>query len=194
LPNEVFKATSQGDTLKEITIAECSERNGQVVYQGKHYVPEGDQLQLRLIQEHHDTAFTGHQGSAKTIDLLDRQYYQKEMRKWVHLYVRNCHSCQRSSTSQHATLGDLQPLPVPEKPWEDISMDFVVRLPECEGFDAVWVVVDTLWRIRHLIPCHTIIDAVGLGKLFLREVIRHHGLPTTIVSNRGTKFSSSFWR
>jgi hypothetical protein len=56
---------------------------------------------------------------------------------------------------------------VPEKPWEDISMDFVVGLPECEGFDAVWVVVDQLSKMRHFIPCHTTIDAVGLAKLFL---------------------------
>jgi hypothetical protein len=60
-------------------------------------------------------------------------------------------------------------LPVPEKPWEHISMDFVVGLPECEVFDAVWVVVDRLRKMRHFIPCHSTIDAVGLAKLCLRE-------------------------
>jgi transposase InsO family protein len=82
---------------------------------------------------------------------------------------------------------------VPEKPWEDISMDFVVGLPECEAFDALWVVVDRLSKMRHLIPCHTTIDVVGLVKLFLREVVRLQGLPKTIVSDQGPQFASTVW-
>jgi transposase InsO family protein len=85
------------------------------------------------------------------------------------------------------------PLSVLEKPWEDISMDFVVRLPECEGFDPVWVVVDRLSKMRHFIPCHTTIDAVRLARIFLREVVRLHGLPRTIVLDRGPQFASTFW-
>jgi hypothetical protein len=85
--------------------------------------------------------------------------------------------------------GVLRPLLAPEKPWEHISTDFVVGLPECEGFDAVWVVVDRLSKMRHFIPCHTTMDAVGLAKLFLREVVCLHGLPETIVSDRGRQFA-----
>jgi len=62
-------------------------------------------------------------------------------------------------------------------------MDFVVGLPECEGFDAIWVVVDRLSKMRHFIPCHTTIDTVGLAELCLREVGRLHGLPLKIISN-----------
>jgi hypothetical protein len=72
-------------------------------------------------------------------------------------------------------------------------MDFVVGLPECEGFDAVWVVVDRLLKMRHSIPCHTIMEAVGLAKLFLCEVVRHYGLSKTIVSDQGPQFASTFW-
>jgi transposase InsO family protein len=149
-------------------------------------------LRLRLIQEYHDTALAGHPGQANTFDLLDRQYYWKDMRKQVDQYVRNCHKCQQSRTSRHATIGVLRPLPVSENPWEDISIDFLVGLPECEGFDAVWLVVDSLSKMRHFIPCHTTIDAVGLAKLFLREVEQLHGLPTTIVSDQGPQFASTF--
>jgi hypothetical protein len=72
-------------------------------------------------------------------------------------------------------------------------MDFVVGLPESERVDAVWVVVDRLAKMRHFVPCHTTIDGVGLAKLFLREVVRLHGLPKTIVSDRGPQFASTFW-
>ena len=72
-------------------------------------------------------------------------------------------------------------------------MDFAVGLPECEGFDAVWVVVDRLSKMRHFISCPTTIDAVVLAKLFLREIVRLHGLPRTIVSDQGPQFASTFW-
>jgi len=83
---------------------------------------------------------------------------------------------------------------VPNKPWEDISMDFVGGLRECEGFYAIWVVVDRLSKMRHFVPCHTTIDVLGLAELFLREVIHLHGLLLTIVSDRGPQFASVFWQ
>jgi hypothetical protein len=89
--------------------------------------------------------------------------------------------------------GVFRPLQVPEKLWEDISMHFVVGLSECEGFDAVWVVVGRLLKMRHFIPCHTTIDAVGLAKLSLGDVVRLHGLPKEIVSDWGPQFASTFW-
>jgi hypothetical protein len=79
LPRKILEAIRQGESLKEIMVAECMEQEGQVWYRGKHYVPEGNQLWLRLIQEDHDTALAGHPGHAKTFDLLDRQYYWKDM-------------------------------------------------------------------------------------------------------------------
>jgi transposase InsO family protein len=72
-------------------------------------------------------------------------------------------------------------------------MDFMVGLPEFDGIVTVWVVVDTLSKMRHFIPCHTTIDVVGLAKLFLREVVRLHSLPKTIVSDRGPQFASTLW-
>jgi len=71
-------------------------------------------------------------------------------------------------------------------------MAFVVELPECEGSEAIWVVVDRLSKMRHFIPCHTTNDAIGLAKLFGRAIVRLHGLPATIVSDRGPKFASTF--
>jgi len=193
LPGKILEAIRTNGSLKDITVAECAEQDGKIQYRGKCYVPKSGQLRLWLIQEHHDTALAGHPRRAKTFDLLDRQYYWNDMRKQVDQYVRNCHSCQRSRSSRHSTFGVLRPLPVPEKPWEDISMDFVVGLPECEGFDAIWVVVDRHSKMHHFIPCHTTIGAVEMARLFLREVVRLHGLPATIVSDRGPQFASTFW-
>jgi len=93
----------------------------------------------------------------------------------------------------HATLGMLQPLPEPERPWGDMSMDCVEGLRECEGFHDIWAVVDRLSKMLQFIPCHAAIHAVRMGKLFLREVVRLRGLPKTIGSDRGPQFASTFW-
>ena len=73
-------------------------------------------------------------------------------------------------------------------------MDFVTGLPESQGFDAIWVVVDRLTKMRHLVPCNTTIDSEGLAELFIKEIFRLHGLPDTIISDRGPQFASRFWR
>jgi hypothetical protein len=149
----ILNAVKQGTSMKEITVAECSEQIGGLHYRGKQYIPEDPELQLRLIQEHHDTPLAGHPRRSKTFDLLSRSYYWKTMRKQVDRYLRSCVECQKSQTSGHASFGVLLPLPGPKKPWEDISMDFVTGLPECEWVDAIWVVVDRLSKMRHFVPC-----------------------------------------
>jgi len=73
-------------------------------------------------------------------------------------------------------------------------MDFVLGLPKCEGFDAIWVVVDQLSKMRHFIRSHTMIDALAVAEPFLPEVVRLHGLPLTIISDRGPQFESTFWQ
>jgi len=194
LPGNILEAIRTKCWLQEMIIAECIEEEGRRQYRENLYLPKDDKLRLCIIQEHHDTVLAGHPGQAKTFDLLDRKYYWKEMRNDVDQYVRNCHSCQRSRSSRHSTFDVVRVFPVHVKPWEDISMDFVVGLPECEGFHAIWVVVDRLSKMRHFIPCHTTLDALVLAELFLKEVVRFDGLPLTIVSDRGPQCASILWQ
>ena len=115
------------------------------------------------------------------------------MRRSVERYVNNCHVCQRSKNSRHAPFGVLKPLPIPARPWQDISWDFVVGLPNSKGFDSVLVVVDQLTMMQHLIPCTKDITAKDLANLFVVNIWRIHGLPETIISDRGNTFASEFW-
>jgi len=179
---------------KEISLADCKEKNGILVYHDCIYVPDHMPLRLRLLQIHHDPPAIGHPGQTKTFELLSRQYYWPTMRKDVDQFVRNCNICHRTKAIRHAPYGVLRPFSVPDWPWQHISVDFVTRLPPSKRFDAICVVVDRLTKQRHLIPCKTTITAEELARLFCDRVFRYHGLPKTIVSDRGPQFASHFWK
>jgi Integrase zinc binding domain len=185
-PSRVLQALQRGDRRSPlVTLALCREENNRLVYQDRIYVPESPLLKLRIIQEAHDTPVAGHPGRAKTLELITRKYYWASARKDVDRFCRNCHICSRTKASRHAPYGILRPLPVPDRAWEDLSMDFVVGLPWSNGFDAMLVVVDRLTKETRLVSCRETCTAEDLAGLFIRHVFRTQGLPRSIISDRG---------
>ena len=148
-------------------------------------------LRLQIIQELHGE---GHVGRDRTLHLVQSSYFWPGMRAEVERFVQRCRVYQLSKGGA-TNAGLYMPLPVPSKPWVDISMDFVVGLPRTQrGNDSIFVVVDRFSKMAHFIPCKKTTDAVNVAQLFFRDVYRLHGLPTSIVSDRDTRFLSHFWR
>ncbi|GJT04569.1 putative nucleotidyltransferase, ribonuclease H [Tanacetum coccineum] len=148
-------------------------------------------LRLKIIKELHGE---GHVGRHRTLQLVQASYFWPTMRKEVDRYVKRCRICQVSKgTTTNAGL--YMPLHVPLQPWVDISMDFVLGLPRTQrGNDSIFVVVDRFSKMVHFIPCKKTTNAVNVAQLFFRDVYRLHGLPSSIVSDRDTRFLSHFWR
>ena len=164
---------------------------GTVLYDGLLYVPEA--LRLETIRQHHDSPSAGHPGRAITIDLVTRNFSWPGLRRQIREYVTSCDTCQRVKADRHKPYGLLQPLPVPTRPWESVSWDFIVKLPVSKGYDSIWVIICRLSKLSHFIPCRESMDATELADLFVREVFRLHGAPRDVISDRGSTFVSAFF-
>ncbi|GJP78818.1 hypothetical protein CLOP_g9086 [Closterium sp. NIES-67] len=147
-----------------------------------------------LIQEAHDSNFSGHYGIDKTAKLLSRNYYWPDLPTDVQQYVTSCATCQRMKSSRLRPAGLLQLLEPPSRPWQQVTMDFVTGLPAGpSGNDAILVVVDRLTKMAHFAACKTTITAEQTAKLFLTNIVRLYSIPSAIISDRDPRFTSNFW-
>uniref|UniRef100_A0A803TM34 Gypsy retrotransposon integrase-like protein 1 n=1 Tax=Anolis carolinensis TaxID=28377 RepID=A0A803TM34_ANOCA len=169
------------------------DQNGVLVRRGQVYVPVGA-LRLEVIRAHHDEPMAGHFGRFKTVQLITRNYWWPKMRQDILRFCDSCAVCQQSKTPVGRPRGLLSSLPVPERPWQIISMDFISDLPKSGGYTCIWVVVDLFSKLAHFIPCSTIPAAPTLALLFTKHIYRLHGAPEVIISDRAPQFVSRFWR
>jgi len=108
--------------------------------------------------------------------------------------VSECDIYRRVKASHLRPAGTLQPLSIPEWKWEDISMDFIVGLPRTQkGYDSIWVIVDRLTKAAHFLPVKTTYLTKQYAELYMNRILSLHGVPKTIISDRGTQFIARFW-
>jgi hypothetical protein len=151
-------------------------------------------VHLLFLQKVHGGGFMGHFGVKETEDVLAAHFFWPKMRRDVERYVSQCTTCNKAKSRLNPH-GLYMPLPVPSVPWKNISMDFVLGLPRTKrGRDNIFMVVDHFSKMAHFIPCDKSDNASHVADLFFTEIIRLHGVPNTIVSDRDAKFLSHFWR
>jgi RNase H-like domain found in reverse transcriptase/Reverse transcriptase (RNA-dependent DNA polymerase)/Integrase zinc binding domain/Chromo (CHRromatin Organisation MOdifier) domain len=158
------------------------------------FVPSADNLRLQVLRNTHDHPTAGHLGQNKTLAIIRREYTWPEIRKYVREYCQSCTVCARSKVPRHRPYGTLKQLPIPEKPWNSVSMDFIEQLPSSDGFTSILVVVDRLTKQAIFIPTHDTITSPQLAQLFIIHVFSKHGVPSNVTCDRGSKFVSHFFR
>jgi hypothetical protein len=149
---------------------EWSESDGLPMFHGKIYVPNDKDLWRCIIEQHHDTRIAGHAGCFKTLELIAHNYWWPQMSCYIGIYVKTCNLCNRTKLQHQRPFGELHPSETPAEPWDTISVDFIVELPESHGYDTIMNIVDSVTKRAHFIPMHTTITAEGAARLYLREV------------------------
>ena len=162
-------------------------------YQGLPYVLEI--IRSKVISCHHDDPLAEHFGIDKTRKLVSRKYYWPSLRRDVESYDQGYDVCLTSKAVRHKPYGDLQSLFVSTHQLKNLSMDFVTGLPlsadwKSNNYDSILVIVNRLTKMVHYEPVKVTIDAPGLAQVILDVVVRHHGLPNSIVTNRSSLFTS----
>ena len=133
-----------------------------------------------------------HPGRWKTLELVSCYYWWPQMSQYVGKYISTCDLCLWTKALWHPLVGELHPLLILDTPWDTISVDFIVELPDLAGHDAVMVVVDSVTKRAHFMPTITTATAAGMARLFIQQVWKHHGLPHKVVSDCGPQFVAEF--
>lgn len=169
-------------------------KDGLLFHQDKLYIPEDEPLRTQILQQAHDSTMAGHPGRDKTLSNLKRYFFWPGMATATEKYIRSCDICQRTKIPRRQPYGKLQPLPIPGGPWQSISMDHITQLPSSNGFDAILVIVDRFTKMAHFIPANSTDNSQKLASQLWSHVFSRHGLPSDIVSDRGTLFTSNFFK
>jgi hypothetical protein len=157
--------------------------------------PKVPELRQLILDEAHLTRFSIHPGSNKMYHDLKQRFWWTKMKIEIAQYVAKCDICQKVKAVHLKSAGELQPWPIPAWKWEDISMDFIVGLPKtARGCDSIWVIVDRLTKAAHFLPVKTRDPVITYAKLYIDRILRLHGVPNTIIFDRGTQFVSKFWK
>ncbi|MBW0480652.1 hypothetical protein O181_020367 [Austropuccinia psidii MF-1] len=114
------------------------------------------------------------------------------MTQFIKDYVSSCQQCSRKK-NHHKKFQLLKPLPIPNGPCICLSMDFITQLPLSNSFDSTLVIVDRFSKLTVFIPTISSITSLDLAHLFMKNIYSKHGLPSSIVSDRGSLFVFSFW-
>ncbi|KAD4180371.1 hypothetical protein E3N88_28962 [Mikania micrantha] len=126
---------------------------------------------------------------------LRTSYWWPGMKKDIALYVGKCLTCSKVKAEHQKPSGLLQQPEIPQWKWEQISMDFITKLPRTpQGFDSIWVIVDRLTKSAHFLPIQEDYKMEKLSTLYINEIIARNGTPTSIISDRDSRFTSRFWQ
>ncbi|KAL0534457.1 hypothetical protein IC582_028748 [Cucumis melo] len=169
--------------------------DGGLLFERRLCVPSDSAVKTELLSEAHSSPFSMHPSSTKMYQDLKRIYWWRNMKREVAEFVSRCLVCQQVKAPRQKPAGLLQPLSIPEWKWENVSMDFITRLPRTlRGFTMIWVVVDRLTKSAHFVMGKSTYTASKWAHLYMSEIVRLHGVPVSIVSDRDARFTSKFWK
>ncbi|KAI3726792.1 hypothetical protein L1987_66598 [Smallanthus sonchifolius] len=182
--------------LASISENQLEPKSDEVLYfMDRIWIPSFNNLRGLILDEAHKSHYSVHPGSDKMYQDLRDFYWWPGMKKDIALYVGKCLTCLKVKAELQKPSGLLQQPEIPQWKWEQISMDFITKLPRTSsGHDSIWVIVDRLTKSAHFLPIREDFKMEKLAKLYMNEVITRHGVPVSIISDRDSRFTSRFWK
>lgn len=187
LQQVIAKLKEDADNVPKFSL-----QQGQLRYKGRLVLTKISSLIPNLLQTFHDSILGGHSEFLRTYKRMTGELYWEAMKSDIRKYVSECPVCQRNKSLAMAPAGLLLPLDSPNRIWEGISMDFIEGLPKSLGYNCILVVVDQLSKYAHFIALQHP-SLLSVADAFIKNVVKLHGYPRTIVSDRDTIFLSHLW-
>nr|GFA64795.1 reverse transcriptase domain-containing protein [Tanacetum cinerariifolium] len=156
-------------------------------------IPRIGDLRALIMHESHKTKYSIHPGSNKMYQDLKRLYWWPNMKAEIATYVSKCLICAKVKIEYQKSSGLLIQPEIPQWKWENITMDFVTKLPKTAAEqDTIWVIVDHLTKSAHFLPMREDDTLEKLTRQYLKEVVSRHGVSVSIISDRDGRFTSKF--
>ncbi|GJU51433.1 putative reverse transcriptase domain-containing protein [Tanacetum coccineum] len=191
-----------GEKRREITNEDCGmiknlepRTDGTLCLKNRSWIPCFGDLRALIMHESHKSKYSIHPGSDKMYQDLKKLYWWPNMKAEIATYVSKCMTCAKVKAEYQKPSGLLVQPKIPEWKWENITMDFVTKLPKtASGQDMIWVIVDRLTKSAHFLPAKENDSMEKLTRQYLKEVVSRHGVPVLIISDRDGRFVSQFWQ
>ncbi|GJS69081.1 putative reverse transcriptase domain-containing protein [Tanacetum coccineum] len=169
--------------------------DGTLCLNGRSWLPCYGDLRSVIMHESHKSKYSIHPGSEKMYQDMKKLYWWPNMKADIATYVSKCLTCARVKAEHQRPSGLLVQPAIPEWKWDNITMDFITKLPKSsQGFDTIWVIVDRLTKSAHFLPIRENDPLDKLARLYLNRIVARHGIPVSIICDRDGRFTSNFWK
>ncbi|GJU40895.1 putative reverse transcriptase domain-containing protein [Tanacetum coccineum] len=167
--------------------------DGTLCLNGRSWLPCYRDLRSMIMHESHKSKYSIHPGSEKMYQDMWKLYWWPNMKADIATYVRKCLTCARVKAEHQRPSGLLVQPAIPEWKWDNITMDFITKLPKSsQGFDTIWVIVDRLTKSAHFLLIRENDPLDKLARLYLNKIVARHRIPVSIICDRDGRFTSNF--
>ncbi|GJX83627.1 putative reverse transcriptase domain-containing protein [Tanacetum coccineum] len=169
--------------------------DGTLCLHGRSWLPCYGDLRFVIMHQSHKSKYSIHPGSEMMYQDVKKLYWWPNMKADIATYVSKCLTCARVKAEHQRPSGLLVQPKIPEWKWDNITMDFITKLPKSsQGFDTIWVIVDRLTKSAHFLPIRENDPLDKLAKLYLNMIVARHRIPASIIYDHDGRFTSNFWK
>ncbi|GKB07658.1 putative reverse transcriptase domain-containing protein [Tanacetum coccineum] len=169
--------------------------DGTLCLNGRSWLPCYGDLRTVIMHESHKSKYYIHPGSDKMYQDMKKLYWWPNMKADIATYVSKCLTCAKVKAEHQRPPGLLVQPEIPQWKWDNITMDFVTKLPKSlQDHDTIWVIVDRLTKSAIFVPMRETDPMEKLARMYLKEVVTRHGIPVSIICDRDPRFASNLWK